>query len=174
MEPIDTERLILKCLFPNDDLERYLQWMKSTHLFPFIESVRLDYTAEELINYLNEINSSGSKIQLSVFDKKQNRHIGNIKFHDIDYVSRTCFVGFLIGDEAWQNKGVAKEAFIHSSDALYRLFGISLYKLGVAPTHTQAINAYRRMGFVQCVPYQSNVWSGNSILMAQVLRSKSS
>lgn len=172
IEPLNSERLQLRCLVPSDDLSTYLEWMRNVQSFPFIESVRIDYTYDELVSYISEINSSNTTLQLSIFDKESERHIGNIKFHDIDFEFGTCFVGFLIGDQNWQNLGVAREAFICSSVALFRLFGISQYKLGVVPSHTQAISAYSKMGFTQCVPYGNFKSSDKSILMALVLESK--
>lgn len=172
IEPLHSERFQLRCLLPGDDLSRYLEWMRNVQAFPFIESVRIDYSYENLVSYISEINSSNSSLQLSIFDKKSQRHIGNIKFHDINFEYGTCFVGFLIGDVGLQNMGVAREVFICSSAALYRFFGISQYKLGVSPSHTQAISAYSKMGFVESVSYGNFENSGKSILMALVLESK--
>lgn len=149
IEPIETERFTLRCLFPDDDLKNYLSWMKSPKQFPFIESTRADYSELDLILYLNEVNSSTSSVQLSIFEKGSGEHIGNIKFHDIDFPLGCCYVGFLIGVEKWQNRGVAREVFASASSTLLTVYGISLFRLGVESANKQAIRAYTRMGFVQ-------------------------
>jgi RimJ/RimL family protein N-acetyltransferase len=143
--------------------------MRSVNLFPFIKGVRSNYRLEELKTYLGEINSSLTTLQLSIFTKSRMSHIGNIKFHDINLEFRTCFVGFLIGHQEWQNKGVAKEVFDLSSATLFRLFNVSQFKLGVDLSHAQAIRSYRKIGFVHCMPYQTTWDFNNTILMAKTI-----
>lgn len=171
INPIYTPRFLMRNLTALDDLTNYLSWMRSIDTLPYIESAKADYKTEELISYLNIINSSKTDLQLSIFEKSNQRHIGNIKFHEINFAFRSCIVGFLIGEPLWQNKGVAGEVFDFASKQLLELFGISLYKLGVDPSNIQAIRAYTKMGFVLSYSFNIDLENHRKLLMAQVISS---
>ncbi len=129
--------------------------MRSPQLLPFIESARESYTLEELRDYITDVNASTNTVQYGIFLQDSMRHIGNIKFHDIDFKNRSSFVGFLIGDVDWRNRGVAEKVFVASSSVLLELFDISLYKLGVNASNLPGIRAYNKMGFVNSVSLQT-------------------
>ena len=150
MDEVSTTRFKLRNLTQSDDLRNYISWMTNVNDFPFIESVRLNYTTAELWEYLNKVNKSDDMLQLAIFEKRQNIHIGNLKFHDICFTKFSCYVGFLIGDTEWQNRGVARECFYAVSDRLRRELGIKTFQLGVKQNHLQAIKSYLKMGFKVC------------------------
>lgn len=155
LDPIILDDFVLRPLHLMDPLQSYLQWMRSPRLLPFIESARESYTMQDLHEYITVVNASPNAVQYGIFLQDSMRHIGNIKFHDIDFKNRSSFVGFLIGDIDWQNRGVAKKVFVSSSSLLFKLFEISLYRLGVNASNLQAIHAYKKMGFVNSVSFQT-------------------
>ena len=169
IDQIETERFFLRCLSPDENLDRYLGWMQNVDSFPFIESTNSDYSEDDLKKYIKNINNSSNSIQFSIFEKYTGLHIGNIKYHDIDLKLRSTFVGFLIGDENWQNRGVSLEVFESSSKVLFQSFKINLFKLGVNPKHFQAIKSYSKIGFIHSVPYQRNLLPDNYLLMAKFI-----
>lgn len=174
IDPIETERFLLRSLSPNENLDRYLNWMQDVDSFPFIESTNSDYSEDDLKKYIKDINTSSNSIQFSIFEKKTGLHIGNIKYHDIDLKLRSTFVGFLIGDENWQNRGVSLEVFETSSKVLFQRFKINLFKLGVNPKHFQAIQSYSKMGFINSVSYSRSILSNHFVLMAKLIASTNS
>lgn len=148
LAPVMTLRTELRCLDPDvDDLSSYLLAMRSPSIFPFIESARHDYSAKELRQYVERINYSENGIQYGIFARDLGVQIGNIKFHDIDYINKTCSVGFFIWDAGYRGKGIAGECFRAGFETLSGLFGIEQCLLGVSSLNASAVRAYLKMGF---------------------------
>lgn len=148
LPPIVTPRTELRFLDPDvDDLTSYLLAMRSPSIFPFIESARHDYSAEELRHYVEEINYSENGIQYGIFARELSEHVGNIKFHHIDYIDKTCYVGFFIWHAGFRGKGIAGECFRAGFETLNGLFGIEQCSLGVSSLNASAVRAYSKMGF---------------------------
>jgi ribosomal-protein-alanine N-acetyltransferase len=147
---IEDGDLLLRALSPDsDNLGNYLTWMSSPARNPFIVSAREDYSRDELIRYLHDVNQSSDAVQFAIFNRDDGEasHIGNIKFHDLSVSSKTCFVGFLIGEEAWRGKGLANRAFELGARLILKEFDIRTFKLGVDSANSSAIRAYEKMGF---------------------------
>ena len=148
LAPIVTQRTELRCLDPDvDNLTNYLLAMRSPSVFPFIESTRDDFSVEELRQYVEEINYSENSIQYGIFARELSEHIGNIKFRNIDYIDKTCYVGFFIWHAGFRGKGIAGECFRAGMKTLNGLFGIEQCSLGVSHLNASAVRAYAKMGF---------------------------
>jgi RimJ/RimL family protein N-acetyltransferase len=133
------------------NLTDYLAWMRDVESFPFIESVNADYSQDQLVDYIEETIFSSNSLMFSVFTKNENLHIGNVKFHDINLTQQSCWVGFLIGNKQWRNRGVARESFLALSSKLNACMNLAYYHLGVHPNNYLAINSYLKMGFKETV-----------------------
>jgi len=148
-EAIDLEGYLIRNLSHKENLELYLRWMRDPERYPFIKSTRTNYSQDELVSYIKKVNSSQTAIQYGIFSKPTMQHIGNIKFHDMNFEDYSCFVGFLIADERYQNRGLAGLVFKNCAQQLKNKFNIIKFYLCVDKQHFQAIQAYKKMGFVQ-------------------------
>lgn len=155
--PLSTDRILIRNISEIDDLTSYLSWMNSPSTFPYIQGAKEDFSRTELTAYINKVNESSDTLQLGIFRKDVGQHIGNIKFHHMDFTNKSSWVGFLIGEITMQNKGIAKEAFQVVNGYLYKEFGIDQFFLGVDPRHEQAIAAYRKMGFVETRKHHESI-----------------
>jgi len=166
---IEVDGFVLRPLCLDEDLGSYLHWMQSPQRFPYIQSARKTYSLGDLTEYIRETNSSKNTLQYGIFARESREHIGNIKFHDIHFKNRSSFVGFLIGQLEWQNRGVSGIVFDASSKILMKEFGISLYLLGVDPSNAQGVRAYRKMGFIDSTTYQGVKEKRPMMLMANLI-----
>lgn len=121
--------------------------MRNTDVSPFLESASESYTPLMLENYLSEVDQSIDQMQVALFTRHPEQHIGNIKFTFISISRGSCEVGFLIGEKRYRGGGLAGEAFWALSAELNRELGISYYELGVDRQNVSAIRAYEKMGF---------------------------
>ena len=147
LEAIQLDEFLIRPLSHNEDLRTYLKWMRDPERYPFIKSTRTNYSESELVAYIKRVNSSVSAIQYGIFSKPSMEHIGNIKFHDINFEEKSCFVGFLIADQRYQNRGLAGLVFNHCAKQLMEKFQIVRFYLSVERQHLQAIRAYTKIGF---------------------------
>jgi RimJ/RimL family protein N-acetyltransferase len=164
VEPLQLEEFILRPLTLGDDLSSYLSWIRDPQKFPYIQSARQTYSIVELREYIQGINLSSDAVQYGVFTRQAMHHIGNIKFHDFSREEESCFVGFLIGNEAFQNKGLVSQFFLACARQLNELVGIRSFLLSVNENHTQAIRAYEKIGFVS-IPKTLSHLNDDSIRM---------
>ena len=145
---IDSERFRLRSLCLDDNLNSYLGWMKDIENNKYILSARSNYSMEELTSFVESNNRCSDQILLGIFTKNF-KHIGNIRYSNMDLSNKSTEVGFLIGDLEFRGLGVAKEVFLISMEWIKATLQIKTVYLGVDSQNTPAIHLYRKMGFVQ-------------------------
>ncbi len=137
----------------HDSLHNYLTWMTDIKSNPFIDSVRSNFTVDELKEYISQKNISDDALLLGIYEKFSGNHIGNIKLEPIIKKSTAC-LGILIGEVNMRGKLVGFEVI--SSVLVFArdvLFLNSLY-LGVSRDNIPAIKLYQKIGFIQRIPSQ--------------------
>ena len=144
---IESSNYYLRSLSALDNLHNYLFWMSNPSNNKFIISSRINYTFNELIEFIESCNKSDEVLLLGIFSKTSNVHIGNIKYGDIDILSKKAAMGILIGDIKYRGKGVAKEVIDVTVSWLNKNFGIKNFLLGVDQNNDVAFNLYKKLGF---------------------------
>ena len=170
---IETRRFKLRNILISDATENYLKWINSSKknilrsskvknlsdLKNFIKRVR----AKKDVNYKHHLAGLGRKktellkksyikkkiktIFLAIIDKKNNKHIGNIKYDPIDTKNKFAIMGILIGNPDYRGKEVFKEAFLKTSEHIFYKYKISNIYLGLKKNNLSALNAYKKLGF---------------------------
>ena len=102
---------------------------------------------DKLKKYFQIINKKKETIFFGIFLKKNNKHIGNIKFDKINKKKQKAFLGIMIGDKKERDKGYGSQAIDIGTKYLHRKFGINFFYLGVKSDNKIAINSYKNSGF---------------------------
>ena len=102
---IKTQRFILRKFNLNLINRNYLGWFKDPHVRKFI--LFKPKNLKSLKNDVLKILSENNTILLSISSKK--KHIGNLKIHNIDHKKQEAWLGILIGDRKYRNKGATPE-----------------------------------------------------------------
>ena len=141
---IQTKRLKIKNFKLNLVNNNYLQWFKDKEV-----NRNIQFSCNNILSLENDVKNRMKKknsIFLSI-NTKQNQHIGNIYFHDINLKKKTEFMGILIGNKKWRGKGVASEVIdsvikkILIKRKIYSIF------LGVKNSNKKAIKLYKKNNF---------------------------
>ncbi len=146
---IDTDRFLLRPLTVSDATDRYLSWFDDDQVALYIKASHQRQSVASLATFIQEREQRPDVLFLAIIVREAGEHIGNIKYEPIDRQAGYAVMGILIGEGAWRGKGVAGEVIRASANWLNRTLGIKRILLGVARENTMAINAYRRMGFVE-------------------------
>ncbi len=157
---IDSDRFIVRTLRLNDNFDAYLSWMKDVENNKYILTVRSDYSLEELTSFVDRNNRSPSEILLGIFTKNL-KHIGNIRYSNINRSEKTAEVGFLIGDLDFRGLGIAKEVFLCTMNWMSSKLQIKTVYLGVHPQNIPATKLYKKLGFLQIEssgPEMNSMW----------------
>lgn len=142
---LNTPRLRLEPLDQKHVSTEYVGWLNDKIVNEYLET-RGGQTNESVLTYINELKSQNAYSWAIIF-KKDNKHIGNIKIHPINYKHSHGEYGILIGDKNYWGLGIAKEAslevirFIFSNDIIHRI------TLGVLQNNIRAVKLYKRIGF---------------------------
>lgn len=144
----ETERFLLRVLTKNDASVEYLAWFKDPEALKYIASTAKEWSIERLRNYIENIESDPNAIFFGIFTRDTGRHIGNIKFENMDFSLGVATLGVLIGEPTWRGKGVFGETFLALQLLLARDFSVHKIYLGVDRENEAAVKSYIRSGFV--------------------------
>ena len=100
---------------------------------------------------------------MGIYDRLGGLHIGNIKFEPIVNAEKSAWIGIIIGDMKYRNKGLAKSILITSCKVLSGRLNIHNFWLGVSPDNLSAIGAYENCGF----QYISESVEGGKLMLLQ-------
>lgn len=102
--------IYLRALVETDSEGQYPTWFNDTevcrgnshHIFP--------YTLDDAHAYIQEANRGRHHLILAIVCHKNDAHIGNIAFDNINYINRTAELTIVIGDKSCWKNGYGKEA----------------------------------------------------------------
>ncbi len=132
-----------------DDWEKTLKWRNNIkikrntmmHPFPITEMVEKEW-------YENILKSKSDKSVYFAITKKDNFPIGFISLNKINYVHKNCYLGIVIGEFSEQGKGYGKEAIELINNYAFDILNLRKITLEVTENNMQAINLYKKLGFV--------------------------
>jgi len=144
---IITPRFVIRPLTTSDVTDRYLGWLQDVVSNRFIVTADSKHSLQSLQEYVKIRLKRKDVLFLGIFSKKNDYHIGNIKFEPIDYPNHTAVMGLLIGDTDWRGQGVSVEVINACAGWLFKNSSITHIYLGVDEENTAAIRAYIKAGF---------------------------
>ncbi len=106
---IETQRLTLTSFSIKDISERYISWLNDPSIVQYSENRHRVHSYDSCLEYFNHFNFS-QNIWLSIRDKKNGFHIGNINAY-CNRNNNTADIGILIGEKSYQGKGLGLEAW---------------------------------------------------------------
>lgn len=122
----------------------YLKWFKFKTELRFIENKNI-HSLTNLKNFVKK-NQNKDTIIIGVFNKN-NKHIGNIKFDNINRNDSSCYLGIIIGDKKYRGKGYSKNIIFGAIKLLKKNFNIDYVYLGVNQNNMRARIAFFNSGF---------------------------
>ena len=150
---VTTDRFVVRTLSENDVTETYLSWFRDEAAVAHIRAAKSTQTLDSLGVFVRDKQCDPRALLVGIFTREASVHIGNLKFEPIETNSDATIIGVLIGDPTWRGKGAFREAFLAAAQRLFSLLGLRTFWLGVETNNRNAIEAYRKTGFVaQDVP----------------------
>ena len=140
-------RKVNLCILDSDmDLSAYLSWINDQGITLHMGSGNYPESLNQLKEYIQK-QYEQKNIFLAILTKKDNKHIGNIKLHMIDWQNRNAEIGIIIGDIKEQKKGYGFEALellIH-----HGFMRLNLRKLcaGMVAENIGSIKLFEKAGF---------------------------
>ncbi len=141
------QKIILRPLVKKDINKKYLTWLNDQEVTKYMETGIFPTTFKELKEYYNKIKNSKTDIIFAICDKKNKKHIGNIKLGGINWIHRFADLGIMIGDKNYWGKGYGQEACRMFLEYAFKRLNLNKVILGVYGNHKSAIKTYQKVGF---------------------------
>jgi len=139
------KRVYLRELQEENATKEYCGWLNSKEVNKYLETRRS--TIPKLKKYIRKQIEDQHSFFVGIFDKENDKHIGNIKIEPIDFVKKVGTYGILIGDTNYWKKGIGTEATKLIIDYCFRVLKLDKIDLGVITNNKKAIRCYEKSGF---------------------------
>lgn len=148
---LDTDRLILRTLVPEDVSPSYVQGINNTEVNNYLLlSDKGKQTIESVSAYVQENLNSFNALLLGIFLKHNNKLIGTIRLSDISLYHYCCNVGICIFLKQYWKKGFAHEALKRVIGFAFDYLGMHYIEAGVFSENISSLNLFLRSGFKMC------------------------
>lgn len=146
---IDSEdkRIYLRKLSVEDVSDDYFNWLHDTEVVQYLEARFSDNTKEDIRKFIVCCTNDPNTVLLGIYFKAENKHIGNIKLHRINYTHYTAEISIMIGNKNYWGEGYGKEAIQLLAD--YAFSTLKLHKLTAEcyANNTGSLKVFKKAGF---------------------------
>lgn len=139
-------KIFLRNLRYKDINRNYLKWFKIQKISKYINSSSKFKTLKDLKHYFLQKKKLKKILFLAILNYEK-KHIGNIKFETINKNSKKIYMGILIGDSNYINKGISKKVFEKVKNKFFKKFKTNKYYLTVDTSNKIAVKAYLKNNF---------------------------
>lgn len=147
---IESTRIVLETLTPDNMSENYLSWLQNPEVLKYLEIRHAPpKNIDELKKFVLDMFHSSNNILAGIFIKETGIHIGNIKLGPIDKTYQRADMGIMIGNPTFWGKGYAGEAIKTMSQFSFKTLRLRRIQAGAYAQNRGSINAFLRAGFVQ-------------------------
>ena len=143
------ENVFLRDLQLSDVNNAYYQWMNDPEVTQYLESRFKNPSIKEIERYVEENIADPNTYLFAIIDKKNDRHIGNIKLGPINRVHRRASIGIVIGKKELFGKGFGTETIRLA--AAFAFNDLKLHKLtaGCYASNRAAEKIFTKNGFAK-------------------------
>ena len=139
-------KIFLRNLRYKDINKNYLRWFKNQKIAKYIYSSRKFIRLEDLKHYFLQKKKLKKILFLAILNYEK-KHIGNIKFEPINSNTKKIYMGIMIGDKNYINKGISKKVFEKVKNRFFKKFKIKKYYAKVSILNKIAVSAYLSNNF---------------------------
>lgn len=141
------DQIYLRKIKLSDVDDRYCKWMNNPKVNQYLESRFQKWTVRNLKGYVREIKNNPDYLFLAIIEKKESKHIGNVKIGPINKVHRFAEIGIIIGEESFWGKGFASEAIRLVIDYSFNVLNLHKLTAGAYENNIASIKAFEKAGF---------------------------
>jgi len=144
---LKSDDIYLRALSIDDVNQEYLSWLNNNDVTSGLVSGTFPSTMQELHNYVASKIADKNTVIFAICDINSNKHIGNIKIDNFDWISRTCELGILIGNKDFWGKGIGYASCELVCNYAFSALNIRKILLAVYSSNIAAIKVYEKLNF---------------------------
>lgn len=142
-----SDRIYLRRLEREDLGGNYFQWLNDQNVTKWMRHGIFPNSYESMKAFYESQAMSKTDIVFAIILQEQDRHIGNIGLHSINYVFRSAEIGILIGETDCWGKGYAAEAISLLSRHCFTRLNLNRLAAGAVDKNVGSIRAFEKAGF---------------------------
>lgn len=131
-----------------EDLEGdYFQWLNDQTTTKWMRHGIFPNSIESMNAFYENQVISKTDIILAIVLNEQDRHIGNIGLHSINYVFRSAEIGIIVGESDCWGNGYASEAITLLTHHCFNRLNLNRLSAGAVDKNIGSIRAFEKSGF---------------------------
>lgn len=144
---IETERLILRNIRPDDVSQDYADWLNDPEVNRYLSCAGVHHTIESCMDYIRSYKNRNDRALIGIYLKENGLHIGNLTLSTIDWKDRTGTVGICIGRKEYTGKGLGKEALGAVIQYCFNQLGLGRLQAYLNVENTKSLNLFKGCRF---------------------------
>lgn len=159
-----TDRLILRRI-TIDDAQDFFAIRSNKELMAALDKEPLK-NMDELLGFFEQIESginSNTSIAWAACLKEDNKMIGHVGYHRIDFVNHRAEIGYALLSQ-FHNKSLGSEALKVILDVAFNQFNFHSLEADVNPINNSSIKLITKLGFVKEAHFRENYFFRNTFL----------
>lgn len=147
IEPIATERLVLRMVTPADVTPAYIEAMNDPAVVSLTEARHHAWDRPRVLQFIERSNREGISTLIGIFLKYGGRHIGNLRLFNFHPVHRRAELSFIIFDTAQWSKGYATEAVLAVCRYAFDVWGLHRIHADYYAANAASARLFDKAGF---------------------------
>ncbi len=140
------EGIYLRELTLKEATSEYCGWLNDGEVNKYLET--WSATKESVAEYIKTCRRSSDTILLGIFDRDDNKHIGNVKLGPIvDWNKKRTVYGIMVGDKNYWGKGIGTAATKLAIEVAFNILDLNEIELGVVGDNAKARKVFEKSGF---------------------------
>jgi len=143
-----------------DDVYKINEWRNNIDNIIATIGIRFPKSFDLDMEWIKNVilDKSNKNIYFGIVENVSSELIGIIQLNNIDWIYRTTEFGIVIGDKNMRGKGYSKEAMSLIISYASDIINLRKINLRVLSSNTNAINLYKKFGFILCGELKKEVF----------------
>jgi len=134
--------------FTRGDVPIWVSWFNDPKVTRYMNKGMVPLTEEDQLDHLKKLEDDKKNIQLAIVEKENNRLVGSIGLHNIDWLHRTGSVSVLVGDRTSWGRGYGAAAIsLIVAHAFWKL-NLNKVNAGMWANNRASEESFKKNGFV--------------------------
>jgi len=134
-----------------EDLEKTHEWRNNLELIKLTQGIRFPKTLEMDKDWFDTAlnDKSNRNIYFGIDEIESGEFVGIVQLNNIDYISGTAILGFIIGDKSKQGKGYSGEFLTLIFSYAFNLLNLKKIVGYVIDYNATSLNVFKKNKFIE-------------------------
>ncbi len=146
---IETERLMLRTMSPDDVTEDYCGWLNDPAVNKYLSCEKVRHTKGSCRDYVRSYLERADAALIGIFLKENHLHIGNITLSSLNWKDRIATVGISIGRKELWGQGYGCEALSTVIEYCFATLDMHRVQAGVSESNVSSLKLFLKCGLRQ-------------------------